>query len=136
LDSLRRSNLICIFVIFVPGHTGVRKNERANRLAGTAVIYYGSAMNHSDVLHALCEAERVDDSLEDSESDTMERLRDGHVKLGVTRYEQYVGSQRRIVNQMRTGTVSRHTLLNVLKRRLEHLWVCPECKDDNLSTNH
>jgi hypothetical protein len=55
----------------------------------------------------------------------MERLRDGQVKLGAARYEQYVGSQRRIENQMRTGTVSRHTLLNVDERRSEHLWVCP-----------
>jgi hypothetical protein len=27
-------------------------------------------------------------------------------------------------------------LLNVLERRLEPLWVCPVCKDDDLSTNH
>jgi hypothetical protein len=67
----------------------------------------------------------VKDSLGNEESSTMERLRDGQVKLGATRYEQYAGSQRRIVNQIRTGTVSRHTLLNVLERRSEHVWVCP-----------
>jgi hypothetical protein len=83
------------------------------------------------VLHALCEAGRVEDSLGDKESSAMERLRDGQV-----RYEKYAGSQRQIVNQIRTGTVSCHTLLNVLERRSEHLWVCPVCKDDNLSTNH
>jgi hypothetical protein len=49
-------------------------------------------------LHALREAGRVQDSLEDKESSTMERLRDGQVKLGAARYEQYAGSQRRIVN--------------------------------------
>jgi hypothetical protein len=37
----------------------------------------------------------------------MERLKDGQVKLGVARYEQYADSQRRIVNEIRTGTVSR-----------------------------
>jgi hypothetical protein len=92
-------------------------------------------MNHADVLHALCEAGRVKDSLGNKESSTMERLRDGQVKLGAARYEQYAGSQRRIMNQIRTGTVSRHTLLNVLARS-EHLWVCPVCKDDNPSTNY
>jgi hypothetical protein len=66
----------------------------------------------------------------------MERLKDGQVQLGVARYEQYAGSQRRLVKQIRTGTVSSHMLLNVLERRSEHLWVCPVCKDDNLSTNH
>jgi hypothetical protein len=87
-------------------------------------------MDHADVLHALREAGGVKDSLGDDESNTMERLRDGQVKLGVPRYKQYAGSQRRIVNQIRTGVVSRHTLLNVLERGQ---WVCPVCKDDNLS---
>jgi hypothetical protein len=87
------------------------------------------------VLHAIREAGRVEDSLGDKESSTMERLSDGQVKLGTARYEQYAGSQRRIVNQIRTGTVSRHALLNVLERRSEHLWVCPVCKDDNLAIN-
>jgi hypothetical protein len=47
----------------------------------------------------------------------MERLRDGQVKLGAARYEKYAGSQRRIVNEIRRGTVSRHKLLIVLERR-------------------
>jgi ribonuclease HI len=51
--SLRLSNLFCIFVIFIPGHAGVRGNERADRLAGTAVISDVRAMDHADGLHAL-----------------------------------------------------------------------------------
>jgi hypothetical protein len=78
-------------------------------------------MNHADVFHALREAGRVGDSLRDYESDTMERLRDGQVKLGASIYEQYAGSQRRMVIQLRTGTVNSRTLLNVLERRLEYL---------------
>jgi cytochrome b len=58
----------------------------------------------------------VEDSLGDRELSTMERLRDGQVKLGAARYEQYAGSQRRIVNQIRAGTVSRHTLLNAREK--------------------
>jgi hypothetical protein len=128
--------LVSTSFIFVPGHAGVRGKERADRLAGTALISDGCAMDHVDVLQALSEAGRVEDSLGDKELSTMERLRDVQVKLGAVRYEQYAGSQRQIVNQIRTGTVSRHMLLNVLERRSEHLWVCPMCKDDNLSTNH
>jgi hypothetical protein len=124
-----------IFVIFVPGHTGVRENERADMLAETAVIFYGRAMDHADVLHALREAERVEDALGDIESDTTERLRDGQVRFGAAIYEQYACSQRRMVNQMGTGTVNGHTLLNVLERRSGHLWVYPVSKDDNLSIN-
>jgi ribonuclease HI len=61
LESLRRSNLVCVFIIFVPGHAGIRENERPDRLAGTNVISDGRAMDH--VLHALREAGRVEDSL-------------------------------------------------------------------------
>jgi hypothetical protein len=93
-------------------------------------------MDHADVLHAFREDRRVENSLGDKEASTMERLRDGQVRLGAARYEQYAGSKRRIVSQMRTGTVSRHTLLNVLEIRSEHLWVCPVCKDDNFLTNN
>jgi hypothetical protein len=39
------------------------------------------------VVHALREAGRVEDSLRDKESSTIERLRDGQVKLGTARYE-------------------------------------------------
>jgi hypothetical protein len=66
----------------------------------------------------------------------MERLMDGQVNLGAARIEDYVGSQKPIVNQMRTGTVSRHTLLNVLGGRSVHLWVCLVCKYDNLQANY
>jgi hypothetical protein len=99
------------------------------------VIADGRAMDHVDVLHAFMMQGRVEDSHGDKESNTMERLRDGLVKLGVARYEHYADSQRRMMNQMRAGTVSRHTLLNVLKRISEHLWVCPVWKDNHLSTN-
>jgi hypothetical protein len=83
----------------------------------------------------LCEEGKIKDSLRDGDSNTMETLRDGQVKHGATRHEHYSGSQKRMVNQMRTGTVSCHTLLNVLGRRSEHLWVFPVFKDDNRSTN-
>jgi ribonuclease HI len=41
------------FLIFGPSHAGVKGNERADRLAGTAIIYDGRAMDYADVLHAL-----------------------------------------------------------------------------------
>jgi hypothetical protein len=136
LISLRWLNLVSISLSFLSqAMPGVRGNERADRLAGMGVIFDGRAMDHADMLHALNEAGRVD-SLADSESDTMERLKDGQVKLGAARYEHHAGSQKQIVNQMRTGTVSHQTFLNVLERRSENLWVCPVWKDDNLSTNH
>jgi ribosome maturation protein Sdo1 len=62
----------------------------------------------------------VEDSFGDNESDTMEILRDGQVKLGAARYEHHAGSQRQMVNQIRTNTVSHRMLLNVLKGRSVH----------------
>jgi hypothetical protein len=40
-------------LVIARGHAGVKRNERAVRLAGTAVISYGCALNHADVFHAL-----------------------------------------------------------------------------------
>jgi hypothetical protein len=54
---------------------------------------------------------------------TMAKLRDGHVKLGMARHEFFACSNRLVVNQMRPGTVNCYTLLNILKRISEHLWV-------------
>jgi hypothetical protein len=62
----------------------------------------------------------VEDSLGDFEPNTMKRLRDGQVKLGAARYEDYAGSQRPMMNQI-IVIVSHHTLLNVPERRSEHL---------------
>jgi hypothetical protein len=50
----------------------------------------------------------VEDSLGDGDSGTMERLRDGQVKLGAARHENYAGSQRLMVNG--TDTVNHHML--------------------------
>jgi hypothetical protein len=69
-------------------------------------------MDHADVLPALREVGRMENSLRDGDSNTVERLRDSQVKLGVARHEYYTGS----LNHMRTVTVSRNTLLNVLEK--------------------
>jgi hypothetical protein len=92
LVSLKRSNLVSTSFIFVPDHAEVRGNERADRLAGTAIISDGRAMDHADVLHSSCEAGRVEESLGDCDSSTMERLRVGQVKLDTSRHEHYADS--------------------------------------------
>jgi hypothetical protein len=98
------------------------------------VISDGRAMDHG-VLHALREAVTVDGSLGNGDSSTMEGLRYGQVKLGVARHEHYAGSPRRMVNHIRTGTMSRHTLLNVLERRSEHLLASLVRKVEDRSTS-
>jgi hypothetical protein len=52
----------------------------------------------------------------------MNRLYEDQVGRGVAREQRFSGSQRRIVNQRRTGFASHFTLRDILKRRYEHLW--------------
>jgi hypothetical protein len=47
-----------------------------------------------EIIVHLSEAGRLEDSLRDDESDTMDRLRNCQVKLDAGRYEHYAGSQR------------------------------------------
>jgi hypothetical protein len=70
----------------------------------------------------------------DSESATMIRLNELHVKAGSARQQQYDEKQRRIVNQHNTGIVCRYTLMNILKEKSEDLWICPMCNEDDLAT--
>jgi hypothetical protein len=51
--------------------------------------YCVTASIHSPNTHVLREAGRVEDSLGDFQSNTMERLRDGQAKLGAARYEDH-----------------------------------------------
>jgi hypothetical protein len=67
---------------FCPRHTGVKGNDRADWLAGTAVISDDRVMDHADVLHVLPRGRKMGDSLGDFESITMESLRDSQVVLG------------------------------------------------------
>jgi hypothetical protein len=48
------------------------------------ILHYDNSHNEC---HALREAGRVEDSLGDKDSNTMERLKDGQVKLGPARHE-------------------------------------------------
>ena len=122
LLSLERSRVAKISFIFVPGHAGVQGNERADELAGTATVEGGPAMDQADILNALRDARLSQEPSDDCESTTMVRLREQQVKRGVAKQEHYAGSQRRLINQHRTGVVSRYTLRDLLRKGSEHLW--------------
>ena len=106
----------------MPGHAGVQGNERADKLAGEATVEGGRAMDQSDILNALREVRLLQEPSDDCESTTMARLREQQIKKGVAKQEHYAGSQRRLINQHRTGVVSRYTLRDLLRRGSEHLW--------------
>ena len=119
-----------ITFIFVPGHAGVRGNERADRLAGLATISEGAAMDRSDILHALRESFRTEE-FQGCESHSLTRLKEMGVNIGAARKERHTKYAKRLINQHRTGVLGRWTLLDLLRRRSEHLWTCPECYDDS-----
>jgi hypothetical protein len=67
VESLQRSRLKKICFIFVPGHAGVREKERADRLAGMATVESDRViMDRAEVLNALREAGRVNDSSDEN----------------------------------------------------------------------
>jgi hypothetical protein len=63
------------------------------------------------ILNVFMDYYRISKAAHYSESTTMIRLNELHVKAGSARYKQYAGKQRRIVNQRNTGTVGRYTLI-------------------------
>ena len=128
-ESLQASTICRITLVFVPGHIGVVGNERADRLAGSAAISEGEPMDRADIVNALIERGRRED-LNLNQSNSTTRLRELGLKIGVARKERYNRYMSRLINQNRTGTVSRWTLLEILQRRWEHLWTCPECNED------
>jgi hypothetical protein len=94
-------------------NASVRRNKRADRLSGEATMESGRSMERWDIMHAICEASRENDSSNDIESLSMNRLFEHHVRRGTAREESFSGSQRRIVNQHRTGVVGRWPLRGV-----------------------
>jgi hypothetical protein len=115
---------------------GVRGNERADTLAAWATVVDGQVIDRADILNALREVGRVQKSDDANESTTLTRLQELQIKRGVAKHKYYAGNQRRLVNQHRTGVICKYTVGDILKRGSEHLWTCPMCGDDSLSTNY
>ena len=130
VEALVQTGIKEITFIFVPGHAGVSGNERADRLAGMATVSEGAAMDRNDILNALRESFRTEE-FQDCESHSLTRLREMGVKIGAARKERHTKYAKRLINQHRTGVLGRWTLLDLLRRRSEHLWTCPACYDDS-----
>jgi hypothetical protein len=85
----------------------VKGSECVDRLTDTVVEQGGTAIYRSHILNVLRDNYRIPEAANDSESTTMIRLNELHVKTVSARHQQYAGKQRRIVNQYNTATVSR-----------------------------
>jgi hypothetical protein len=64
----------------VPGHAGVKCNERADRLGDMAIAQGGTAMDGTDILNVLMGNYRISEAAKDLESTTMIRLNEVHVQ--------------------------------------------------------
>jgi hypothetical protein len=113
IESLRKSGLIKLIFIIVLGHAGATGNKRTDRLAQLA---NGQAKDRADILNAIRKA----DSFSACESETMSRLKEHQVERCVAKFEHFSESQRRMVNQHRTGVVSRYMLRDFSKMTSEH----------------
>ena len=128
VTSIKRSTLTGIIWIFCPGHSGVKGNERADKLAGEAVVGGSFTLDAPTVLTAV--RDHLDNTREET-SHTLDILKEKGVQRGDGKQSMLRGPTRRIQNQLLTNTISMKTLRWTLKNRDEWIWVCPDCDDSD-----
>jgi lipopolysaccharide biosynthesis regulator YciM len=109
----------------------MKGNEHADSLADMAIEQVVTVMDRADIPR---DNYRISEAAKESESRTMIRLNELHVKSGSARQQHYSVKQTHIVNQHNTCTVSHYTLTNILKEKSKHLWMCPACSEEDLMT--
>ena len=87
--------------VYCPGHAGVKRNDRADRLAGKAHLTSGLLLRKSEVLRSL----RHYLWAQSQGHYTTDRLEERGVERGSDRQSSLKGRERAIVNQMNIGTV-------------------------------
>ena len=120
LVSIESSDLSRLQWIFCPGHAGVKGNERADELAGTAVIDGELKLDGPTVLRIVRDHlanKRVEESY------TKDRLIENGVKYGEGRKSNVRDPTRRYTNQLMMETISVYTLKWSLQRRAEEVWM-------------
>ena len=132
MKPLEGSHLKRFTWLFCPGHSGVRGNERADRLAGLAQPGQGRlTLDPPTVLRAVRTNIQQQEPVPDSY--TLEVLLEKGVQRGAGCREDLCGAARRIHNQLLFETISIHTLRWTVERRAEQIWVCPDCSDADSS---
>ena len=102
MHSLRLQRLLWIYC---PGHAGVSRNERADRLASTADITSGLQLGRVEVVRGLRDFLNMDRP----EHYSIDRLNERGVEKGSGRHSTLRGRERSVFNQTNIGTVSRAT---------------------------
>ena len=100
----------------LPGHAGVKGNDRADRLAGKATLTSG-LLERSDVLRSLRHFLRA----QSQGHHTTDRLAERGVERGSARRSSLKGRRRAIVSQTSIETVSKATLVTLLRDVVERI---------------
>ena len=121
---LNNSRLKKLTWLFCPGHSGVKGNERADRLAGLAQPDDTAlTLDPPTVLRAVCAHVQEQET---QDSHTVDVLCGKNIQRGHGCKEDLSGAARRYHNQPLFNTISIPTLR---WRRAEQIWVCPECDE-------
>ena len=129
IKAIHRIRLRSVVWIFCPGHAGVRGNEAADKLAGEATVGDDIKPDRADLIDRVARQLR-DQELEEAEAHyAIARMQEMGLARGMGRKLRLAGKERKMYNQMQTGTVSMDTLRMALVRGTEHLWTCPQCND-------
>ena len=104
------------------GHTGVKGNDRADRLAGKAALTSGFLLGRSEILrnlrhYSLAQSQRHH-TVDHLEERGVERRKRYTIFLERTR-------ERAIVSQTNIGTVSKAMLGKLLRDWVERVWAFP-----------
>ena len=132
LKTLNESSLEKLKWVFSPGHSGVSGNERADSLAGAAVIDNNLTLDPPTVMQ--CVRRHLEDVRAPSSSHTLSRLKEKGIRAGEGAHCTLRGATRRRLNQIQMETISLQTLRWLLAARCEQEWTCPDC--DDLNAHH
>ena len=106
-------------VIYIPGHAGIRFNERADKLAGSATAFGDLEMTASDVVDAIAR-NCVSNHADEPPTWSMERLMAKEVNRGDGARILLRGEARRVSTQIKMGTITQsglRTLLDMFEGR-------------------
>ena len=126
ITTIKDSQIEKVSWIFCPGHASVKGNERADQLAGEALVQGSMTLDPPTVLNLVKE---MIASKNKDQSHTLQMLIEKDVQAGEGRKVELRGQARRITNQLMMSTISRNTLKWTLQRRGEEIWTCSDCKD-------
>ena len=107
--------------VYCPGHSGMKGNDRSDRLAGKATLTSSLLLGRSATLRSLRHYMRV----QSQGYHTIDHLEERGVERGSARRSSLKGRERAIVNQTNTGTVSKATLGKLLRDSVERIWAFP-----------